>query len=432
MSAKRRIIHGIGANGFGQAVAILIQLASVPILIHAWGIQLYGEWITLSAVPAYLALSDIGLSLVAGNSLALLAESGDIREMQTIYQSTWVMVTSLSVAVLIPVIIIVLFNDPGRFLGLEQITGGVLKATLLLLFSHVAMSMQTGILQLPFRVLKRNPFSVAAVNIIRLSEWACATLVVLAGGVVAEVALTFLSVRMLGNFCLWLILKRSDSALQFGIHYASLRCIRTLLRPSVASMFFPLGLSFTIQGFVLLVSSTIGSVGVAVFSIYRTFTRVPIQVATAINQAIWPELSYAFGANDMARAKVLVAKMLQFGAVLCLLSALAIFFLGEAAIDLWATKSLAHNPSLLHELTLAALVQILWQPFWVTLMATNRHTRFAAYFLVISALSLLLGWWFLATFGLTGAGHAILLAECLMFIAAFISYRRYLRVAVNA
>ena len=70
MSTKRRITQGIGANGFGQAVTILTQIASVPILIHAWGMDLYGEWITLSAIPAYLVLSDIGFTSIAGNSPA--------------------------------------------------------------------------------------------------------------------------------------------------------------------------------------------------------------------------------------------------------------------------------------------------------------------------------------------------------------------------
>lgn len=35
------------------------------------------------AIPANLVLSDIGLTLVAGNSLALIAEKGHTREMQT-------------------------------------------------------------------------------------------------------------------------------------------------------------------------------------------------------------------------------------------------------------------------------------------------------------------------------------------------------------
>jgi len=422
MSTKRRIMQGIGANGFGQAVTLLIQLASVPILIHAWGVELYGEWITLSAIPAYLALSDIGFTSIAGNSLALFAEEGDEKQMQTIYQSTWAMVSFLSLVVLIPVVGIVWFTEPGKVLGLNQITGETLNLTLLLLFLHVTMSMQTGILQLPFRAQRRNPLSVAAANMIRLLEWAVATLAVLTGGKVVEVALSFLLVRMLGNVSLWAILIRTGSPLRIGVRYANLRTVKRLLRPSLASMCFPLGLSFTMQGFILLIGSIIGPGAVALFSIYRTFTRVPIQLATAINQAVWPELSYAFGASDIRKSKQLVTKMLQFGAILSVLTVLTVYFLGERAIDIWVSKALEHNPKLLVALTFTALIHILWQPYWVAQIAINRHTRFALAFLLISALSLISAWFFLVWFNLSGAGYAILLSECLMATAAYVTF----------
>ncbi len=428
MSTKRRIIHGIGANGFGQVVTLLIQLASVPILIHAWGIELYGEWITLSAVPAYLVLSDIGLTLVAANTLALIAEKGEIQQMQTIYQSTWVMVTSLSSIILVTVVLIVWFTEPGKLLGLTKITGAKLNVTLLLLFTHVASSMQTGILAMPFRALKRYPFSVAAANLIRLLEWAAAALVALNGGKVVEVALTFLLVRLLGNLSLWLTLSRSGSSLRFGIRYASMETIRMLLRPSLASMSFTLGLSFTIQGFILLIGSMIGSAAVAVFSVYRTFTRVPIQLATAVNSAVWPELSYAFGANDIGKAKALVIKMLQFAAVVSVLSAISEYFLGETAIDLWVNKALEHNTQLFMGLTVSASIHILGKPFWDAQMAINKHIRFALSFLAISAFSLLLGWILLMGFGLKGAGYAILISECILAAAAFVSFNQNFKI----
>ena len=427
MSTKRRITQGIGANGFGQVVTILIQIASVPILIHAWGIIRYGEWITLSAIPAYLVLSDIGFTSVAGNSLALMAEKNDVREMQSIYQSTLVMVSILSAVVLAVIAGTVWFTNLGEMIGLTSITNSTLNLTLLVLFLHVAMSMQTGILQLPFRALKRNPMSVTAANLIRLLEWVAATLVVIKGGTVVEFAVAFLVVRILGNFGLWLAINRSGSSLKFGIQYANLRTIKTLLRPSLASLCFPLGLSFTIQGFILLISSIYGPAAVALFSIYRTFTRVPIQLATAINQAVWPELSYAFGTNNLSKAKKLVIKMQQFGAVLSMMSAIAIYFQGETTINFWVSKSLEHNSPLLIALTLTALIHILWQPYWVAQMAINKHTHFALSFLTISALSLALGWIFMIEFNLQGAGYAILVSEFLMAGSAFYTFTKYFK-----
>ena len=53
----RRILHGLGANAYGQLVVIVIQLAGVPILLRAWGMQLYGEWLILAAIATYLSMA---------------------------------------------------------------------------------------------------------------------------------------------------------------------------------------------------------------------------------------------------------------------------------------------------------------------------------------------------------------------------------------
>ncbi|HKQ29644.1 MAG TPA: hypothetical protein VJS66_00015 [Burkholderiales bacterium] len=429
MSTTRRIMLGVGANGFGQAITMLIQIASVPILIGAWGLELYGEWIILSAVPTYLALCDIGLTAVAGNSLALLAGKLDEPRMLTVYQSAWAMVSAISAVILILVAVGIWFTEPGDVLGLTRIAGATLSVTLLLLFFHVALSMQTGLLQLPFKAMKRDPFAVAAVNIIRLLEWSTATIVVLMGGAVVAVAFAFVLARLCGNLSLLLMLHRSDSTLRLGIDHISMETIRTLIRPSLASMCFPVGLSFTMQGFILLVGHMIGAGGVALFNVYRTFTRVPIQLATTINQAVWPELSYAVGAHDIGKARRLVVKMLQVSVTLSAAAVLIVYLAGERVIDLWVSRALEHNSQVLAALTLTALVHILWQPFWVAQVATNRHVYFALLFLLVSALSLVFGWWFLGEFKLTGAGYAVLLSECLMALAAFVTFRRYFATA---
>lgn len=425
MGARRRIFQGITANGFGQAITLLIQVASVPILIRAWGVELYGEWVILSAVPSYLTLSDVGFTTVAGNVLALLDAERDRDRMRAVYQSAWAMVSALSFAVLVPVVAVLWLTEPSKLLGLVHITGRTLDVTLIVLFLHVAMSMQTGILQLPFRALKENPLAVAIVNFIRLLEWSAATLTVLLDGAVVHVALAFLLARVLGNVVLWLLLARRSRSLRLGVRHVSARIVKSLLRPSLAAMCFPVGLSLTMQGVVLLIGNLIGPSGVALFSVYRTFTRAPIQLATTINQAVWPELSYAFGARDVAKARALVVKMLKFGATLSAVAALFVYVAGERVIDWWTARPLEHSPRLLTALTLTALVHIVWQPFWVAQIAVNRHTRFALWFLLISALSLAPAMFLLSSFDLNGAGYAALLSECLLAGAALATFTRY-------
>ncbi len=423
MSVKLRIIQGVGANSFGQGVTLLIQLASVPILINAWGIDLYGEWIAISAIPTYLVLSEVGLTSTSGNALALIADTGSKRGLQTIYQSTWFMVSLLSLLVISLFAIAILTINLKPLLGLKIVTNTDLKITLLLLLTHVALSLQTGLIQIVFRYLKKNPIAIFISNLTRLFEWVVATVwVVSFHGQIIQVAASFLSIRMIGNIILWLSLHRYKSPLQLGFAFVSKSEIKKLLKPSLASMCFPLGLSLTLQGFVILISSLVGSGAVALFSLYRTFTRIPIQMATAINQAIWPEISYSFGNGKMQQAGKLVIKMQLYCFILGSVSSLAIYLSGEKVIDFWVSKPLDHNQFLLIMLTATAFIHILWQPFWVAQMAINKHLQFAKHFLLISVLSLLSGIFLTTKFALDGAAISILAGECLLAFTAFVNY----------
>ena len=74
--AAGRIGRGLAANIGGMGVTLLIQLVSVPVFLAAWGVPTYGEWLVLSAVPTYVALSDLSFSSVAGNSMVMLVAQG--------------------------------------------------------------------------------------------------------------------------------------------------------------------------------------------------------------------------------------------------------------------------------------------------------------------------------------------------------------------
>ena len=82
MSRLRRSLAGrlgrnLAAQLYNQTATLLIQLVLIPVLIFAWGIETYGVWLVLTALAAYLALSDLGLTFVAKNEMAMQAAAGD-------------------------------------------------------------------------------------------------------------------------------------------------------------------------------------------------------------------------------------------------------------------------------------------------------------------------------------------------------------------
>ena len=101
---RGRLIKGLGAQGYGQSTNVIIQITIVPLLIYAWGLELYGEWLILSAIPAFLTMSDIGFSAAAQTEMTMAAGRGDRTVVLEAFQSVWLMVLAVSVAAFVAVI----------------------------------------------------------------------------------------------------------------------------------------------------------------------------------------------------------------------------------------------------------------------------------------------------------------------------------------
>ena len=74
----KRLIQGIGANFLGQVINVASRVLLVPLFLTAWGAQVYGEWLILSSVVAYLSLTDLGGQLYIVNRLTQAYAQKDI------------------------------------------------------------------------------------------------------------------------------------------------------------------------------------------------------------------------------------------------------------------------------------------------------------------------------------------------------------------
>ncbi|HVB81192.1 MAG TPA: hypothetical protein VNE82_14735 [Candidatus Binataceae bacterium] len=76
-SVRHRLFWGFGAQGGAILLRIVQQLALVPILIHVWGTDLYGEWLVIFSAASSLSIVDFGLQIYFGNALLIAWSKGD-------------------------------------------------------------------------------------------------------------------------------------------------------------------------------------------------------------------------------------------------------------------------------------------------------------------------------------------------------------------
>jgi O-antigen/teichoic acid export membrane protein len=410
-----RIVRGLAANIAGTALTVIIQLVSVPVLLGAWGVDVYGEWLILSAVPLYLALSDLSFSAVAGNSMTMLVAAGKREEAAALGRQVWSLVTVLTGATVLGAIAIaIVFGEVfGRG---AAIPGSEARIVLVALFAQVAVANQFAMLEAGYRAGGRYPLGVALRQGTRLLEFGALVGAVLVGGGPGAAACSFLIGSTVGFGFSWLVLHRAVPWLSFRPSRPRAATIRGLLAPGLAFLTFPLSNALSVQGLTIVVGGLLGPAAVVVFSTTRTLTRVVTQIMSSINLAIWPELSRSIGSRQLEQARIILRRAVQLSLLASLSATLTLIIVGPAIIRAW-THGLVDPPlPLLGVLLLVVVANSFWFTLTTSLVATNRHARQAVVYLTSTTIALLLAIPFTVAFGLVGAGVALLAIDLAMSI----------------
>ena len=415
---KAKLLRNLGANAYGQAITILIQLVSVPLYLHYWGVALYGEWLILSAIPSYLALSDIGFSSVAANDMTMRVANGDRQGALEVYQSIWLFISFLSLLVGCALALVIYSVPLTVPFSISHISEVQTRQLLIVLMVYVLVGLQGGVFNAAFRAAGRYAYGTTLGNTVRFAEWATSIGAVFVGGGVLTIATLNLSIRLFGIALMWLVLHRQERWLHLGTEAASMQQVRRLLRPALAFMAFPLGLALSLQGMVLIIGITLGSAAVVVFSAYRTFTRLLVQVVTMLNQSMWPEISAAYGAKQIDSVRQLHRKVSSVTFWLAIAAVALLGAIGEWFVRAWTRHEFEQNHVLFALLLATTFLNVLWQTSWVVLLATNQHQKITLAFIVSTACALSFGTLVIPVFGIRGAGLVLLIAELPMLFLA--------------
>ena len=415
MGHVTRILKGVYANAYGQVTTALIQLAGVPILLHFWGTQLYGEWLILFAVPAYLSMTDLGFSQSAANDMTQRVARGDLSGALRVFQSLGALVLMSAIAALVIVTGLLSILPVDNWLAFNTLTGNAVRWILWLLAAETLVKLTEGASHAEFRASGAYPFHVSIYYTTLLLQNASVWVLAALGFGPVAAAAGFFAVRAIVSPVVAVILVRRHPWLRFGLAYARLSELRRLIKPALANIGFPLAQALNVQGMVLAVGAVLGPVAVVTFSTLRTLTRLALQMVLSVSHAAEPELAAAYGAGDNALLRRLYVQVMRAGLWLAIGAAIALALCGDWVIALWTHGKVAMNSALFHWLLATAVAGALWYGGLIVLKGANLHVR-AAY-LYASAAGLAVGVAY-AAMRMTGqvesAGATLLLIDSAM------------------
>jgi O-antigen/teichoic acid export membrane protein len=408
---RGRLIRGLGATALAPLATAIVQLCSVPILLDAWGAAKYGDWLLLSAIPSYLALSDLGFGNASGSDMPMRVAANDREGALRTFQSSWVLVTSVSFFALLVAFVSVWWVPWQRWLRLSSVSSLEAASIIIVLGAVVVVAQQNGVAESGFRSDGNFAAGTFWVVILRLVEAVAATTVAVLGGTMLAVASTYLAVRCVGTIGYVLLLRQKSPWIRYGIRHARLKTIREMLAPAFGFMALPIGSALGQQGLQLVIGARLGPVAVVSFSTLRTLSRLSFQLTGVIKNALWPELSRAFGTANISLARRLHRHACQASLGFSILGGLFLWTIGPFIYRLWIRESVSFDAVCFHVLLFVVVMNSLWDTSSVIPMSINGHCRIATVYSAAAAFSVGLAWVLVPHLGTVGAAIALLATD---------------------
>jgi len=409
---KRRIIAGMGANSFGMAITIIIQLVSLPLFLHYWDTSTYGVWLMLSAVPAYLSMADVGMVAAAGNKMTMSMGDGNVPAANKTFQSAQLFMTIVCCSLALLIIPLILWVP---FPGLSTFDR---RLALLALSAGVLLSLFSGLTETLYRSTGRYAVGAVFGNLVRLGEWIGSLIGLILIGSFAAVALCSLIARLIGTvFFIWYA-ARGNHGIKLGLRLAQKSEVVALVKPALSFMTFPLANALSFQGVTLLVGALFGPALVAIFNTYRTIARISVQVTAMFSFAVWPEFSRLFGKGGMPAVESLFRRSAIFGVFQAIGLSLVVYFVSPWILDFWTHERIKFVPDLMLLMLIYAAIGGIWHVPRGLLMAINQPMKIAQWSLAVGLLVIALAWWLGQYWQLNGVATAMVVSELLIAVVA--------------
>lgn len=399
----KRLCQGIGANFLGQIINTVSRIVLVPLFLLAWGADIYGEWLLLSSMVAYLALTDMGGAVYIGNRMTQAFAHRDDESFRKILHTGLLLFLLIPAVVLVIFITVIFFFNPATLLHISLTSHRTVMLVLTLLAFQFAISLPQGILLRVYFAVQMLPRGVMLANLMQFMTFiflasglwlgwgmvAIAALQIIPYGVIAGIALRDLNRK----FPQFKILSLQEADFGFGISF---------IKPSLHFFLIQLNQAFSIQGIVILVGIVLGPIQVVLFSTMRTIINLIRSLFEQVSHAAWPEMTRLDAQADMDKFLMLFRLILRSTLIGSIFFITIFHYYGGFIYHFWLRKTVPFQQPVM-DLFLIYMGQFI---FWLTcshpLLATNRHQTLAKVLVISSILTIGLAYWGGQHLGLQG------------------------------
>lgn len=404
------VLKNLLGNFYGIGVNLFSQIVLVPFFISHWGIDLYGDWIALTAISSFFSMSDIGLNTVTSNAYSIAYNNGNIKECKALLANNTVLILLMWLLVAIIGFLFVNLFDLQSFFNLRVVSSQIGVIVIFSLVCKIFISMLSSVYVSIYRAksLAYKTFFIG--NSIRLLEAAILLL-----GIIFQMSIkwiiVFYCIPAIGQLLYYVVDSRIKYGCKVQLKSVNWGLFKRMLFPSLSFMSFPLGYAIILQGFTLVVNKFFGAESVVLYNTTRTVCNFLKVIPNAVKNAIWPEFTIAFANKDAKRMQKLYNMTLFISLAFIVLAAIVLLLGGDWIYEIWTRHAVQFSFSLMFIYMISVFFNSIWEASGMTLMATNSHTRLGLLFVCLACCS-----FFIANGVAAFASSLILIVLCVLFV----------------
>lgn len=289
MSLKR-ILQLLAAFFMSQGVSVVNQLLVPPLFLHRYphGVEMYGEWVALTAAISYLGTLNFGVQNYANNQMTLHYNRGERDDAKRV-QSAALRLILIMVLVATAVGASILLMPVARWMGLRHVNSAAASLTLFLMALQLVATWFFAFLSNSYQVIGQlhrganwqNAQRLTAVVSMAVFLWVKASFPIL--------ALTQLASMVLFTLLVLIEIRIRAPILLPSLRHGNRHDMMGVLKPSAYYGLYAFSAFLCWQGPVLLIEKLLGPAAVAVFALSRVVFNMARQLLIILSYSIGQE-----------------------------------------------------------------------------------------------------------------------------------------------
>lgn len=407
-------------NGFASLLEktskIAEQLLLVPFFIMHWGLDYYGDWISLTILPSFLALANLGFGTATGNSFVLKYSGNDKKgAASTVKTGLHVMHYGIIFILILCFIFLNLLDYFSVFSNLE-LNAQDAKLAVFFMFVAAVLDFYLSIFECFFRVAYKAHLGILLKAISTYIKVLLCICVLYLGAKAFEFAITVFLITLITNI---IYIYLSIKVLNFKEYKASVydkNQALFLFKKGFGYFLSPLWQAIYFQGTTLVIRIVLGPSAVVLFNTLRTLINSSSQFFSIVVNAIYPEYQLLIAKNDQKTSNKLYSYLLFVNVILSFIMMLGFLLFGNLFYNWW-TNNLINVPSIIWFLMIIRIFfYALWYSNSFVFEARNMPYYLTVTGLIVSILSVGVTWVSSIFWGVAGGAVGILFFDILMFI----------------